>query len=673
LSLPLAFALGLATACTEPIIEATTSNETGDECPAGEEGCACDDAGGCADGLSCVGGTCVSADCGDGVVDEGEACDDGNGSNADGCVEGCVEASCGDGFVHEGVEACDDGNDVNDDGCTNQCALASCGDGVLDEGEDCDDGNSSNEDDCLNTCLDASCGDGHVHEGVEACDDANDDNADGCVEGCVEASCGDGYVHEGVEPCDDGNDIETDACLSGCVAASCGDGFVHEGVEDCDDQNDDNTDECTDACAAAACGDGFVQPSNDEECDDGNMDDDDGCEAMCVPTPGAKDIAASSRHTCALSLDDEVHCWGTGALGQLGQGNTDDIGDDELPNTIGPVTLDAVALSLGSGHLHSCAVLPGGDVQCWGSNLFGQLGLGNNGNVGDDEVPGALVTDVVGVVDRVVGGSGHTCVVSNTGAVRCWGNNESGQLGQGDTDDIDLPDDIAAIALGVAAVEVGTGDAHTCARTVDGDIYCWGLGDNGRLGYADTETIGDDEAPSEAGPVDIGGSAIQIAVGWDHTCALLEGGDVRCWGPGGAGRLGYGDTEAIGNDETPASVGPVDLGGAAVQISLGNGFSCALMDDGSVRCWGFGNHGRLGTGGTTNIGDDEVPSSIAPIDLGGEAVMISTGLEHSCAIMATNHVRCWGRGFYGQLGYASTNNIGDNEAPASAGNVQFLP
>ncbi len=127
---------------------------------------------------------CPDCECGNGEVERGEECDDGNDDETDDCLPDCSAAACGDGHVWEGEEACDDGNEVDDDGCRNNCALAGCGDEVVDEGEDCDDGNDSDEDACLSDCSEAACGDGHVHGGVEQCDDGNLDAEDGCSPEC---------------------------------------------------------------------------------------------------------------------------------------------------------------------------------------------------------------------------------------------------------------------------------------------------------------------------------------------------------------------------------------------------------------------------------------------------------------------------------------------------------
>ena len=162
--------------------------------------------------------------CGDGAIDPGEDCDDGNHSDNDGCVRECMLASCGDGLLFVGVEDCDDGNQVGGDGCEADCTLANCGDGEVQTGEACDDGNADNTDACLDTCALASCGDGFVQVGVEGCEDGNQSNTDACVAGCALASCGDGFVQAGVEQCDDGNAVPGDGCdncISGELPAEC--------------------------------------------------------------------------------------------------------------------------------------------------------------------------------------------------------------------------------------------------------------------------------------------------------------------------------------------------------------------------------------------------------------------------------------------------------------------
>nr|WMV61336.1 5255 [Craspedostauros australis] len=239
----------------------------------------CDD-GNKVDNDGCTNG-CKLPKCGDGFMQAGEECDDGNAVNNDGCTNGCKLPTCGDGIVQNGEE-CDDGNAVNNDGCTNTCKNAKCGDGIMQAGEECDDGNAVNNDGCTNGCKLPTCGDGIVQNGEE-CDDGNNSNTDSCTNNCKNAKCGDGIMQAG-EECDDGNAVNNDGCTNGCKLPTCGDGIVQNG-EECDDGNNSNTDSCTNTCKNAKCGDGFMQAG--EECDDGNAVNNDGCTNGCkLPTCG---------------------------------------------------------------------------------------------------------------------------------------------------------------------------------------------------------------------------------------------------------------------------------------------------------------------------------------------------------------------------------------------------
>ncbi len=254
----------------------------------------CDDANG-ADTDACL-ANCLSARCGDGVVQAGlDACDDGNVDDHDACTRACEPARCGDAIVRTGVEACDDGDGDDDDACRSDCSLPTCGDGVAQPGEGCDDGNASNADACLSTCVLAGCGDGWVESGKESCDDGNASNHDACTNGCAPARCGDGLLHVGVETCDDGDQDDLDGCSNACVVASCGDGHVQPG-EECDDGNAANVDGCLNACVKARCGDGVVR-AGVEACDDGNTLDGDSCSNGCAAT-GCGDGIVGSLEEC---------------------------------------------------------------------------------------------------------------------------------------------------------------------------------------------------------------------------------------------------------------------------------------------------------------------------------------------------------------------------------------
>ena len=275
-------------------IDATEDPTTGVAplCGNGEldPGEACDD--GDVDNTDGCLANCTLATCGDGFVQAGfEQCDDADQDNDDDCIVGCYAATCGDGHIYVGIEDCDDGNTLNEDACASDCKIPvdpppMCGNGKVEGDEACDDGNPDDTDNCVSGCSKWSCGDGFVHAVFETCDDMNTDNTDACVDDggkCVDASCGDGYLYAGVEECDDGNLDDSDDCVSTCVPAFCGDGHVHAGLEVCDmEKNEGGYNGCNVDCQAFGpfCGDGQIEPGF-ETCDDGNAVSGDGCDETC--------------------------------------------------------------------------------------------------------------------------------------------------------------------------------------------------------------------------------------------------------------------------------------------------------------------------------------------------------------------------------------------------------
>ncbi len=432
-------------------------------------------------------------------------------------------------------------------------------------------------------------------------------------------------------------------------------------------------------------------------------------EQASQPTsPPAGRLDTGDRQSCAVLTTANVRCWGYGGDGALGYGNRDTIGDDETPGSVGPVDLGAgrTAAAIAAGDYHVCALLvdspllDDSNVRCWGFGGNGRLGYNSVTTIGDDESPGS-----VGPVDLGLGrtataisaGGAHTCALLDDGTVRCWGFGFDGQLGRGVEEtnssnsigDDETPGSVPPVDLDPGlgsgrAVAISAGGNHTCALLDDATVRCWGSGASGRLGYGATLDIGDDETPGSVSPVDLDpgpgfGRAVAISAGAAHTCALLDDATVRCWGFGGNGELGMGNQNTIGNDpgETPGSFPPVDLDpgpgpGRAVAISAGD-HTCAILDNGSVRCWGYGGNGRLGYGNASNIGDNETPGSVGPIDLGTNrtAVSVSAGRTQTCARLNDGNVRCWGFAGNGRLGYCNPNNIGDDEAPGSAGPIDL--
>ncbi len=411
-------------------------------------------------------------------------------------------------------------------------------------------------------------------------------------------------------------------------------------------------------------------------------------------SPAAGQVDAGGNHSCAL-VAAAVRCWGRGVEGQLGYGNGNRIGDDETPDSVGPVSLGPgrTATAISAGDFHTCALVDDGTVRCWGLALDGRLGYGNTTTIGDDETPDAVAPVSLGPERAVAitAGGAHTCALLADGTVRCWGFGDDGRLGYGDRETIgdnETPASIAPVSLGPArAVAITAGGAHTCALLADRTVRCWGtngdlFGGDGRLGYGDARTIGDDETPgSLAEPVKLGQdrTATAISAGDFHTCAVLDDDSVRCWGLALDGRLGYAGNpqRAIGDNEHPGSVGPVSLGQnrTATAISAGRDHTCARLNDGNVRCWGRGIDGQLGYGNENNVGDNETPGSVGPVNIGLNliATSISAGERHTCARLDDDNVRCWGYAGNGRLGYCNLDDIGDDESPGSVGPVRLDP
>ncbi|MFP5362038.1 MAG: RCC1 domain-containing protein [Thermoleophilia bacterium] len=364
-------------------------------------------------------------------------------------------------------------------------------------------------------------------------------------------------------------------------------------------------------------------------------------------------VSAGDFHTCAILDDESVRCWGFGGNGRLGYGNTETIGDDESPALAGPVNLGPgrTAKSISAGSAHTCAVLDNGTVRCWGYNLDGRLGYNNLLAIGDDEAPAAAGPIDFGdgrTAKAVTAGGFHTCAILDDDTVRCWGFGAAGRLGYGNVDDVGRgcvqvnatcepspdvprPDTVGPVDLGPGrtAKAITAGGFHTCAVLDDDSARCWGFAGAGRLGGGNEFSIGDNETPGSVPTIDVGTgrTVAAISAGNEHTCAVLDNGDVLCWGNGEFGRLGYAATSPIGDVQTPGSVGPVALGAGrtATAISAGYEHTCARMDDGSVRCWGYGANGRLGLcRGGTSVGDDETPATVAPLDLGQPGIVGST-------------------------------------------------
>lgn len=588
--------------------------------------------------------------CGDGVVDADEGCDDGpDNGPGHGCTSVCQLNVCGDGEVGPN-ETCDDGGKTPGDGCNAVCMSEACGDGVVQPPEQCDDGNAKNDDQCTTLCKPPLCGDGLVEPSLgEACDDyPSNFDWDDCTDLCQKPACGDGIL-QAREGCDDGNVVDGDACTSACEEAVCGDGIVHVGVEACDDGNDVEDDACTSACALPACGDGVMQ--GDELCDDGNKTPDDGCHSDC--TFSLREMALAGSSTCVRFASGKVRCWGNNDYGQLGLGDTVSRGQlpADMPTPFIDLGGEAKQIVAVSGGF--CALMVGGSVRCWGDNETGQLGIGSKEDIGDEpgEMPPADV--LVGGPVEALSGGGHVCARMVGGKVRCWGYNGFGQLGLGHVNSIgDAPGEMPPpdVNIGGAADEIIIGGYFTCALQA-GALRCWGQNDHGQLGLGHKNAIGDQ--PGEMPPplVNLGGSVLQFDAGHAHGCAVLLGGKVRCWGNNLNGQLMVGSKLDVGDQ--PGEMPPADsnfgISIAPLDVHAGFVFSCLRGEYmGSVEgaCWGRDLYKELGYDSFGDVGDTPA-DKVMPNIPGGSAMAL--GSFHGCVI-SDLHMYCWGLNQSGQLG-----------------------
>ncbi len=363
-------------------------------------------------------------------------------------------------------------------------------------------------------------------------------------------------------------------------------------------------------------------------------------------------LSAGGYHTCLLSVSGEVQCWGSGAQGQLGNNALEAAGApvNVVENADSSTPLSGV-VQITSGESHSCALTRDKEVKCWGQEYTQWSIAQSSGKPQANQDRNAPVKMPLSGMVAVSAGWSHTCALTERGALKCWGENDYGELGNGTTTNSFAPVDVLEAAgsstplSGVVQISVAT---HlSCALLSGGRVKCWGGNDYGNLGNdstADSYTPVDVvEASGSSTPLS-GVAAVSSSM--SRTCALMDSGGVKCWGSGNSGGLGNGADE---NRKYPVDVlegegSSTPLSGV-VQVSAGTGHVCALMDSGGVKCWGNGSAGQLGNGGNEN--------SAFPVDvledqngntLLSDVISISVGMLQNCALTASGLVKCWGGG-----------------------------
>jgi alpha-tubulin suppressor-like RCC1 family protein len=398
-------------------------------------------------------------------------------------------------------------------------------------------------------------------------------------------------------------------------------------------------------------------------------------------------IAVAANQSCAVLKDGTVRCWGSNNTGQLGDGTQND------RHTPYPASLSS-ATSICTGSGHSCARLGDGTAKCWGSNSAGQVG--NASGVSPQLTP-VTVSNLANAV-AVACYNAHTCAIVSDGTVRCWGRDTFGQIG----DDATLADKnsavpVAAVGSAVAIAGGGNNVNHSCALLSNGGVKCWGLNSSGQLGLGQT-------SPSQtplATSIAFANPYVSITEGASRTCGIRPNGTVECWGdvsvasPASQSGLvgvasgtsvvsGIGITCALSPDGIPKCWGsnyngqvgdgttatsrptPVSVTGLSDVVSLTPGYGyrrCAILIDGTAKCWGDNFTGALGMGSTTPSSTN-VPTAVTQLS---NATQISTGQDHCCARLGDGTGRCWGRGNSGQLGNNSTTFA--NPAPVQVSNL----
>ncbi len=322
---------------------------------------------------------------------------------------------------------------------------------------------------------------------------------------------------------------------------------------------------------------------------------------------------------CLLTKSGGAQCWGTNEYGQLGDGTTTTALD---PVNVVGLTSGVAAISAGTDH--ACALTTSGGVTCWGKNTSGQLGDGTTTNRTTPVNVSGLTSGVVAISS----GGDHTCALTASGGVKCWGENSNAQLGDGTTVDRLTPVDVSGLTTGVTAISAG--GQHTCALLASGGVKCWGYNGQGQLG--------DGTFVSRATPTDVSGlsSGMQaLAVGFSHSCALTTSGGMKCWGNNFEGQVGNGVSGS--NQSAPADVSGLTSGVAA--MSAGYTFTCARTTSGGMKCWGSNDYGQLGDGTAT---DRSTPVTVSGLSSG--VIGIEAGYYGSCALNADGSVKCWGDG-----------------------------
>jgi alpha-tubulin suppressor-like RCC1 family protein len=420
-------------------------------------------------------------------------------------------------------------------------------------------------------------------------------------------------------------------------------------------------------------------------------------DSTSITTFVPKKLGTGDGHTCVIDFSDVntsiSKCWGRSSYG-LGNGGhagpeknyflMDDVSEfgDSLPTV--DLGSGVQVRGVKVGRYSTCAVTTDDKMKCFGYNNYGQLGLGDRtyrgfakSHMGSslefvDLGTGRKVNNTL-PFEHVLSVNYHSvCVILDDNSTKCWGIGNKGKTGHANTATrgdgaTEVGDGIPVLDFaGDNAIQISVGLEHTCAVLQNNNVKCWGESGYGELGR--NSTTDQIKAPKDITPIDLGTghTATKVSTGYYHTCAVLDDGNVKCWGRNNYGQLGYGSTTSLGDDllEMGDNLGYVDLGTSktALDIELQGYSSCALLNDNTVKCWGYNGYGNLGIGSNANTGDasSEMGDVLITVDLGAgrTATKIFSGINQTCAKLDNGDVKCWGRNNTAQLGQGHTFDIG---------------
>lgn len=404
-------------------------------------------------------------------------------------------------------------------------------------------------------------------------------------------------------------------------------------------------------------------------------------------------IATGGTHTCFVTASGGLQCWGNNEGGQLGSGSSQRClaGDLLLPCSTTPMDVSTLAsgvAGVSAGDIHTCALTTAGGVKCWGGNQAGELGVGTSTG---PETCGRLrcsttpldVTGLTSDIAAISAGGAHTCALTASGGIKCWGDNRFGQLGTGTSRGPETcggfacstrPVDVSGLTRDVIAV--ASGEFHTCALTSVGDVKCWGANFYGQLAnHTDSGPETCSGLACSTVPLDVeplSGPSGALSSGGLYSCALGMKGSVKCWGANQFGQLGrrpdsgpqFCAAASPALPGSPCNTSPADVAhfnNDVAGIALGGDHACAVTVMAGVKCWGANFLGQLGDGTmdapqSCHVGSVTYTCSSTPVDVVGLSgvTALAVGRSHSCALSLPGTPKCWGDDTVGQLGDGTT-------------------